>query len=267
MAHMSCLSGRSHQPPSRPAGKQFWHWQLLGGLPENFSYAAIRSNADARDLILALPKCDRGRAARELCERRNEVGAENAYAGVMVAWDHDHRNVIESFGSAKRFAAVLRTIAPRQHAISHRRSDIWRGALLHESKLVAHAISISWTRSRAIACWFALRNYVPVLQPHLIPIVLHANVANSSIITWHDARAEQEVIVDSIDLIRKGAIGVDLIGAPIIHRRLADLKADDCTYCDKITSWRYASDRYQHWKDLFESRRICAHHQLSAMSD
>ena len=73
------------------SNNKFWLSQFSGGLPADFDYGVVRSVVDAKTLILVLPNCDRGRAAVELHRNRDLIGAATAYSGIIVAWDHDHR--------------------------------------------------------------------------------------------------------------------------------------------------------------------------------
>jgi hypothetical protein len=94
----------------------------------------------------------------------------------MVAWDHDHREIVDAFSSPTKFIAALRDVAPLLDAELPKRVEIWRGAVLSKNDRLRHFIGLSWTQSRNVACWFALREYVSTLQPSLVPIVLRANV-------------------------------------------------------------------------------------------
>jgi hypothetical protein len=254
VVHIRYCSDRLYQHSPRPLRKEFWQYESIGGLPEHF--------AEAEDLVLALPKWGRCRAAHGLYECRDKIGASTACAGTVTAWDLDHRDVIEPFGSARLFATARRTTAPPRRRSSHACAEISRGVLLHEFKLVALAILISWTRSRAIACWLALRDYVSSLQFYLLSVILRASITPSTIVAWHDRRAEQKVIIDPIDLGRTAGISVDGLGPSAVQRPLADLKIGDHTYCELIAMWRYTSARYQRWRDLIESRRNCTPHVI-----
>jgi hypothetical protein len=239
-----------------------WLFPLSAGLTEQFDYSRLRSSAAATAFILTLPYSDRVRAARGLYDHRKEIGHEAVYAGIMTAWDHDHRDIVEAFGSVARFTAALRDVAPR---LSH--SDqltIWRGALLNRSQPIADAIHISWTRSRNVACWFALRNYVPAIQPFQIPVVLRTRLEHDVVISRHNARAEQEVLIDPHCLAACTIVVEGLDARFMMRTPLVDVTSDESTYSQLIVAWRRFAQRYQHWKTLFESHRICTHTVMTA---
>jgi hypothetical protein len=106
--------------------RQFWS-QTIGpeaypitssGLPSCLadclviSISLVRSAADAKTLILALPNCDRGRAAVALYGQRDRFEPAVVYASMIAAWDHDHRVVIDAFGSRERLVAALKEVSP-----------------------------------------------------------------------------------------------------------------------------------------------------------
>jgi hypothetical protein len=238
------------------SNSRFWLRQLPGGLPADFDYGVIRFVADAKALILALPNCDRGRAAVELYRHRNLIGALAAYSGIMVAWDHSHREIIDAFGSVGQFISALRDVAPSLHLGSPKRIEVWRGVVMDRADALRHAIGLSWTRSRNVASWFAFHDHVPELQPSLAPVVLHADLDQSAIVARHDARAEQEVIVDVNQLFLAGAMvrldGID--NSLAFHTRFADLDPAGTEIDCLIAKWRLASERYEHWKSLMVLR-------------
>lgn len=84
-----------------------WLRDLSGGLPLDFDYGVIRSVADAKALILVLPNCDRGQAAVGLHRNRHSIGFGATYVGIMAAWDHDHRETVDAFGSIEQFIRAL----------------------------------------------------------------------------------------------------------------------------------------------------------------
>jgi hypothetical protein len=236
-----------------------WLRDLSGGLPLGLDYGAIRSVADAKVLIRVLPNCDRGRAAVGLHRNRHLIGAGVAYVGIMAAWDRGHRETVDAFGSTKRFIRALRDVAPPPDLQAPKHMEVWRGALVDRDDMLRCSIGLSWTRSRNVACWFALRDYVPALQPSLVPVVLHANLDQSAIVATHTARAEQEVIVDVNRLILAGGTvsldGIDILLGGI---RVANFDPDGIAVPQLIARWRLASARYEHWKNWIMLRRRLA---------
>lgn len=234
------------------SNSEFLLSRLAGGLPADFDYRVVKSIEDAKRLILVLPNCDRGRAAVGLYLHRNLIGAAATYGGIMVAWDHDHREIISAFGSPTQFVAALKDVAPPLRPDLPNRIELWRGAVLSRNATLKPSIGVSWTRNRNIACWFALHDYVPELQPSLVPAVLHANVDRSVIVAQHEARAEQEVIVDANKLFAANNVitldGINDIPLGEFQRRIADIWPDVEAVDRLIANWRRASARYEHWK-------------------
>jgi hypothetical protein len=241
------------------SNNKFWLSQFSGGLPADFDYGVVRSVVDAKTLILVLPNCDRGRAAVELHRNRDLIGAAAAYSGIMVAWDHDHREIIDAFGSPEQFVAALKDVAPLLDSKIPKRMDVWRGAIVSKSGRLRDSIGLSWTRNRDVACWFALRDYVSVLQPSLTPIVLHADIDQSIIVAMHGARAEQEVMVDvsRLALLISSVVVLDRIDtSPVdFERPVGDLCLDNKTFDRLIANWRLSSAHYEHWKSMLAQRR------------
>jgi hypothetical protein len=106
------------------SNNEFWLAELSGGLPSDFDYRLVLSAADAKMLILALPNCDRGRAAVGLYGQRDRIEPAAVYAGVVAAWDHDHRVVTDAFGSRQQLVAALREVAPRFDLVSAREIEV-----------------------------------------------------------------------------------------------------------------------------------------------
>jgi hypothetical protein len=237
-----------------------WLADLSGGLPPNFDYRVVRSLADAKALIFMLPNCDRGQAAVGLHRSRHSIGTDLAYVGIMAAWDLGHRETVDAFGSTEDFISALRDVASMPDLQASKYLEVWRGAVVDRRDELRCAVGLSWTRSRGVACWFALHEYVAALQPSLVPIVLHANLDRSVIVTMHNARAEQEVIVDLSRLFAADcAVSIDGTNIPIIGVTIADLDPEVAAVSQLIARWQLASGRYEHWKSwIIKRRRLAA---------
>lgn len=244
--------------PKKSASKP-WLRELEGGLPFDFDYRAVRSAADAEAMMFELPACDRAKAAVELYYHRTLVGLPVAYVGIMLAWTHDSGGLLHAFGSAHQFIRALRAVAPSTQLSMAKPIEIWRGALLNRSAAIRNSIGLSWTRSRDVACWFAWHEHVPALQPSLAPVVFRACLNRSAIVAQHNARAEQEVI---IDLTRQRPadciIEVDGTNAsgPDLRMSVTDLYADGEIFDRLGADWRRAAARHEHWKTLLKKGRI-----------
>jgi hypothetical protein len=147
-----------------------WLRDLSGGLPLDFDYGVIRSVADAKALILVLPNCDRGQAAVGLHRNWHSIGVGATYVGIMAAWDHDHRETVDAFGSIEQFIRALRDVAPPLDLQAPKHMEIWRGAVMDRDDALRCAIGLSWTRSRSVACWFALHDMCQPSSPPLFPL-------------------------------------------------------------------------------------------------
>jgi hypothetical protein len=234
-----------------------WLQELGGGLPLGFDYRAVRSAADARAMMFELPGCDRAKAAVELYHHRKLVGSAAAYIGIMLAWTHDGHRLLHAFGSARQFIRALRTVVPPAQVPMAQPIQIWRGLLLSKTAAIEDSIGLSWTRSRDVACWFAWHDYVPALQPSLVPVVLRARLNRLAIVAEHNARAEQEVIVDLSPYRPADCIiqvdGTNLSG-PDLRMSVADLCADGRIFDRLSADWHRAAARYEHWKNLLKAK-------------
>jgi len=166
---------------------------LPSGLPEDFDYGNIQTVHDADSLMVTLPNSDRGKAARGLYEHRDQIGHQVAYAGMMEAWDHDHGVTLDAFVTSDDFTAALRDIAPPVKLTKPVRA--WRGVIVTEGHPADAAIRPSWTQSRDIACWFALRFYMFCGDLDYRPFVFSTMLQPHMIVPEHDGRRERELIV------------------------------------------------------------------------
>jgi hypothetical protein len=241
----------------RLASSKPWLRGLVGGLPLDFDYRVVRSVIDVRAMMFELPGCDRAKAAVELYRHRSVVGVDAAYIGIMLAWTYDGGQLLEAFGSADQFTGALRNVAPPVQLASLKPVHLWRGTVVNRTNPIGDSIGLSWTRSRNVACWFALRKFVPALQPSLAPVVLHTHLDRSVILAQHDARGEQEVIIDATQLLLTDLI-INLDGTDMsccdLRTPVADLYTDERTFDHLIADWRLAAHRYEHWKSLPRTR-------------
>jgi hypothetical protein len=70
-----------------------WDADLPFGLPRGFDFRFIKTVSDVGRLISTLPNRDRGRAAKQIYDKRSVVGKEIVYPAIMRAWEQDHRMV------------------------------------------------------------------------------------------------------------------------------------------------------------------------------
>jgi hypothetical protein len=167
-----------------------WEEGLNYGLPSNFDFGVVRTVDDAMTLISTLPNSDRGEAAKSLYEY-HDVGNRVAYRGLILAWEHDHQELISAFGSQEELADALRSVSPP----SKRKKPVraWRGV-----DNVEGAFGMSWTTNRDIACWFAMRRFA--YGPRPTPCVLVCDLDPAAIVAEHNGRDECELIVDPFEL-------------------------------------------------------------------
>jgi hypothetical protein len=212
-----------------------WMEGLPYGLPDNFDYEVIRSRGDVVGLIVRLPNADRGVAAREIWERRDRLGHRLAYTALMEVWDHDYRELVEAFETMDELAAALREVAPPLNR--KRPLKVWRGIIVEEANPARAAISLSWTTSFDIACWFATRHD----KQNRRSFVFELAAMPEEIITLHDTRGEREALLEParLDHITHEIFveGSDLT--------LDDLSRDSRAPQEALARWRAARDRYE----------------------
>jgi hypothetical protein len=115
------------------------------------------------------------------------------------AWDHAHRYVKEAAGNRRRLQAMfLAACCPLPEGLPEQ-VQIWRGT---GAQTMAEARrGISWTLSRPVACWFAMR----FEERHDKPLVLAATVPRSALLYVSNKRQEQEVLCfDTQDAVIDG---------------------------------------------------------------
>jgi hypothetical protein len=169
-------------------GENLWSW-LENELPP---YAKVHVNAAlsgdksaALGLFAAAPNKWRGWIARAAyCSGVPNPGFQEI---IRHVWNHDHDQLL----AAVRHRGVIRQMmkaAEFDHPFTGR-VTVFRGAaglsLMNASK------GLSWTVSRDVACWFALR----FSRNDCKPMVLRANIDAVDIVFWDNSRHEQEVVL------------------------------------------------------------------------
>jgi hypothetical protein len=210
-----------------------WEDGLNYGLSSNFDFSVVRTVDDAMTLLSALPNSDRGEAAKGLYEHSKIVERRVVYRGLILAWEHDHQELISAFGSEEELAAALRDVSPP----SKRKKPVraWRGI-----NNIRGAFGMSWTTDRDIACWFAMRRFVRKSKPS----VLVCDLYPQAIVAEYNGRHESELIVDPIELEYHRVFLDDGRTKPYeiyefddeCYKRVASAK---------IAGWRAGRDRYQ----------------------
>jgi hypothetical protein len=225
-----------------PSLNPTWDDRLHHGLPGNFDFGVVRTVDDAATLVCKLPNSDRGKAAKGLYEHRKIVGKRIAYRGLILAWEHDHRELISAFGSEEELAAALRDVSPP----SKRKKPVraWRG--INDIK---GAFGMSWTADRDIACWFAMRWNRPT------PSVLVCELDPQAIVTEDNGRRECELIVDPIELETHNVFLDD--GREELYEIYEfDDECHKQVASAEIAGWRAGCDRYVAAKKAGLVRRL-----------
>jgi hypothetical protein len=221
-----------------------WRKELSLGLPADFDYSVIRTAEDAGTLIGNLPNSDRGTAALGLYEQRHLIGKDIAFAGMMAAFDHDHAVMIKAFQTAEDLAYALRDVAPPLELSKPLR--VWRGVQVQEHRYAYDAaFGLSWTRSRAIACWFATRF---ASRPDDRCFVFRVDLRPETVLVLSNERKEREVIVDPA-ILHEHIIQVD--GSNIIVEDLPYRVPNDLA-----NRWRLVGDRYERRKKSAERTKL-----------
>jgi hypothetical protein len=216
----------------RAARSPTWEDRLHYGLPSNFDFSVVKTVDDAMTLLSALPNSDRGEAAKSLYDYPN-VGKRVAYRGLILAWEHDHRELIDAFGSEEELAAALRDVSPP----SKRKKPVkaWRGI-----KNIEGAFGMSWTTDRDIACWFAMRGFEHRPTPSVLVCDLYPHV----IVAEHNGRGECELIVDPTELNYQDVFLDDGREEPFEIYEFDD-ECHKQVALAEVAGWRAGYDRYE----------------------
>ena len=105
------------------------------------------------------------------------------------AWDHNHREVIAGAGNLRTLRAMFRYAAFPLPSDMPEVVRVWRGTSYLSEK--ESAKGYSWTISKDVACWFAMR----FADKNTNPLVLAADVLKSEILLYNDERSEQEAVI------------------------------------------------------------------------
>jgi hypothetical protein len=222
--------------------------RLPGGLPAEFGYNVVKSAADAKALSLVSPSWDRGHSAVGLYHHHGLIGADVAYGGLLVAWDRDHREAFNAFGSHERFVAALKNTVPPHNLDLPTRINFWPGTITDGTDPLWCSIGRSWTHNHNVVRRFALHGHVPALQPSLLPVVLRASIGQAVIVAERNARAEHKAILDlSRSALADSAITLDGTDLSLsqCRDRLVDFCPDENVFDHLIADWRLASAPYQ----------------------
>lgn len=237
---------KSAQPRTETSSlpRHSWEDGLPFGLPSNFDFDVVRTVGDAATLLFKLPNSHRGEAAKSLYEHRRIGGKRVAYRGLILAWEHDHQELISAFDSEEALAAALREVSPP----SRRKKPVraWRGI-----DNIRGALGMSWTTDRDIACWFAMRQFA--YRP--TPCVLVCDLYPQAIVAEHNGRGECELIVDPIELETHAIFLDDGRKDPYEIYEFED-ECHKQVASAEIAGWRLGYDRYEQAKNAKLIRRL-----------
>lgn len=111
------------------------------------------------------------------------------------AWGHNHREVMRAARTRGRLKSMFRCAKFSMPAELPDPVVIWRGTSLLPIRLAAKGLS--WTISREVACFFALR--FAAKNGH--PLVLRAVVPRSEVLLYSNERSEEEVVCFSPGIV------------------------------------------------------------------
>jgi hypothetical protein len=106
------------------------------------------------------------------------------------AWEHDHQYMHAYFKPSK-----LRALFKEAGKIPNNlppKVTVWRGGRWHHHRLV---LGLSWTTTRAVACWFAAQWGMIAHRVEPGPLVVRATVDRRRILHASNERCESEVII------------------------------------------------------------------------
>lgn len=140
----------------------------------------------AIETLCSLDNWERGHFAREVCESSASIKVKRAV--LSGAWDHDHRYLIAACATRARLMRFFRE-ARFKVPVSEPVVTIYRGT--SALSLVEARRGWSWTLSRDVACWFAMR----FAKENGNPLVMRAKVRREAIIYYSNFRSEAEVLI------------------------------------------------------------------------
>lgn len=160
----------------------------------------------AASLCVAMGNEQRGEAAVVLWQMGIPAPAYRAF--LLGAWMHAHRHVLAAADyDASRLQSMFEHAAFDTRALPETLA-VWRGTAgldLNEA-----AAGLSWTTSRPMACWFAMRH----ADRWGRPLVLRREVHRSQVALFTNDRNETEVV-----LFKDGADLAAVDGTPDEWRR------------------------------------------------
>ncbi|WP_445158537.1 hypothetical protein [Halomonas sp. E14] len=141
----------------------------------------------ASRLCTAMGNDQRGKAVAVLWQMAIPAPAYRAF--LLGAWEHDHQHVLATADyDAGRLRSMFEHAAFDTGALPQTLT-VWRGTAgigHHEA-----AAGLSWTTSRPMACWFAMRHADRLGNP----LVLRREVHRSEAALYTDERNEAEVVL------------------------------------------------------------------------
>ncbi|MCE9681957.1 hypothetical protein [Halomonas alkalisoli] len=157
-----------------------WGKRYLAGTLDGDPVAASR-------LCVSMGNDQRGEAAVVLWQMAIPAPAYRVF--LLGAWEHDHRHVLAAADyDASRLRSMFEHAAFDTSALP-KTLTVWRGTAgidRHEA-----AAGLSWTTSRPMACWFAMRHADQLGRP----LVLRLEVHRSEIALFTNGRNEAEAII------------------------------------------------------------------------
>jgi hypothetical protein len=166
----------------------------------------------------------------------------------MIAWDRDHRDAFDAFGSRERFVAALKNTVLPHNLDLPTRINFWPGTITDGTDPLWCSIGPSWTHDHNVARWFAPHGHVPALQLSLLPVVLRASIDKAVVVAERNARAEHKAILDvSPPALADSAITLDGTDLSLsqCRDRLVDFCPDENVFGHLIADWRLASAPHQ----------------------
>jgi hypothetical protein len=147
------------------------------------------------EALIRISDQERGRVA--VGPFQEGAPAEVLRAALEMVWEHNHAPLWKACGGRKRKITRFFRVAEFDNDHLPEVFDIWRGGVGRQSSdWHGVASGISWTRSRGVACWFALGPSGSWIKGE--PVVLKRTIERRDVLAHFTGRDEDEIVTTTV---------------------------------------------------------------------